>query len=111
MRKSPRHCRSKSLRGRIEQLEQRWLLTGTPPSVTGPLTLQSVGQGQTLAFSTANNDAIQVFDPAGGTADQVTVQVTDGTLGYTAGSGYTSVTTNGTTQITFTGTAAQLTAP
>jgi hypothetical protein len=81
-----------------------------PPIVTAPTATQSVGKTNWLYFSTANGNPISVSDvDANGAVEQVTLQVTRGSLrlGSTTGLTFTSG-ANGTESMTFQGTLADI---
>ena len=81
-----------------------------PPSVSGP-SATSVNENATLLFSTAQGDAITLADSqAGSNADTLTLNVTDGTLTLGSTSGLTSVSGNGSSSVTLSGTLANLNA-
>ncbi len=81
----------------------------TAPSVSSP-TSATVTENTSLAFSTANSDAINLTDPfSAGASDSLTLSVSDGklTLGSTTGLTFTSG-SNGSSSFTVSGTIANL---
>ena len=77
------------------------------PTISAPVTAQSVAQNSTLSFSTTNGNAISVADvDANGGVEQVTLSVSSGTLTLPENSGLTFTTGTGTGNqtMTFTGT-------
>ncbi|HET6328177.1 MAG TPA: hypothetical protein VFG04_26065 [Planctomycetaceae bacterium] len=82
-----------------------------PPSITAPATV-SVVQNGSLAFSSANGNAISASDAAAGSSsDSLTLTVTHGTLTLSTVSGLTFTSgTNGSAIFTVSGTIANLNA-
>ena len=80
------------------------------PPVNGVPAAQTVNEDATLAFSTANGNAISVADAdAGGSPLQVTLTVTNGTLTLAGTVGLTITGgANGSATMTFTGTASAI---
>jgi hypothetical protein len=83
------------------------ITAASPPTITAP-TSGSLNENASLAFSTANGNAISIADASiGSGTDSLTLAVTHGTLTLASTSGLT-VTGNGTASITATGTVANL---
>jgi Kelch motif len=81
------------------------------PSITAPISASLV-QNSSLVFSTANNNAISIFDAtAGSSPDSLTLSVAHGTLTLSSTSGLSFTTnTNGSASFTVSGTVTNLNA-
>ena len=81
-----------------------------PPSVSGPSAI-SVNENSTLLFAPSQSDLITLADSqAGSNADTLTLSVSDGTLALGSTSGLTSISGNGSSTVTISGTLANLNA-
>ncbi len=80
----------------------------SPPTLTAPAT-GTLNQNGSLAFSTANGNAISFSDSSAGSTDSLTLAVTHGTLTLASTSGLTvTAGANGSSSVTVTGTVSSL---
>ena len=81
-----------------------------PPSVSGPSAI-SVNENSTLLLAPSQSDLITLADSqAGSNADTLTLSASDGTLALGSTSGLTSISGNGSSTVTISGTLANLNA-
>jgi hypothetical protein len=85
------------------------IATASPPTITAPAT-GTLNENGSLAFSTANGNAISVADgSAGSSSDSLTLSVTHGTLTLASTSGLTiTAGANGSASVTVSGTVTNL---
>lgn len=88
----------------LEVLESRLLLAA--PFVSAPAS--AIANGHSIIFSAAKGNAIKITDPSG-TAEQLSINATNGTMSFVSTAGLTFIAGgNGTGAMTLTGTSAAI---